>query len=199
METFLSKSNNVFHENENFTNEYYFLGWAHLVWNFACMKKICFNLQNRYLVEHLCSYTTTHQLQELAKWWNPANFYKAKAPNGMWEQGTKGKDQRPSQKIKILDRGAKKEEEKKSCTQPSFTRSMSKKEKGGTLEEHISRKTLTNNNGPSRNKCNMHPLQHHWHPLLIKCTQNQKRRAFEALHRPCHINTMMNKIVGLLM
>ncbi len=36
-------------------------------------------------------------------------MYKTKAPNGMGEQGTKGKDQRPGQKIKTLVKGAKKE------------------------------------------------------------------------------------------
>jgi hypothetical protein len=34
----------------------------------------------------------------------------------MGEQGIKGKDQRPGQKIKTLDRGGKKEKGKKSCT-----------------------------------------------------------------------------------
>jgi len=31
MEIFFSKSSNFFHENDNFTKEYSFFGWAHLV------------------------------------------------------------------------------------------------------------------------------------------------------------------------
>jgi hypothetical protein len=55
----------------------------------------------------------------------------------MWEQGTKGKDQRPSHKIKSLNRGAKKEEGKSHVpNRPS--QEACKKEKGGTLEKtHI--------------------------------------------------------------
>jgi hypothetical protein len=54
----------------------------------------------------------------------------------MGEQGTKGKDQRLGQKIETLVRGAKKEG-KFSCTRPSLTRSMSKKERGGTIRTFI--------------------------------------------------------------
>jgi hypothetical protein len=74
-----------------------------------------------------------------------------------------------------------------------------KKGEGKYTRKNTYLKTLINNNGPFQNKFNMHLVQHHRHPLLIKCTQNQKRRAFEAFHHPCHINTMMKKIVSLLM
>jgi hypothetical protein len=39
----------------------------------------------------------------------------------------------------------------------------------------------------------------HWHPLLIKWAQNQKKKVFKALHVPCHVGTSMKKTFSLLM
>lgn len=52
------------------------------------------------------------------------------------EQGTKEKDPCPHHKIKIINQMAKWEEwEKVMCPNPHVTRSMLRKEKGGTLEK----------------------------------------------------------------
>lgn len=61
-------------------------------------------------------------------------IYKSKAPNKGGKQGTKRKGPWPNQKTKTPNQGGKKEEWQKIKYLPLISRSMSKKERGCTLE-----------------------------------------------------------------
>jgi hypothetical protein len=64
-------------------------------------------------------------------------IYKPKAPNKRGKQGTKGKDPQPNQKTKTLNQGGNKEKWQKIKYMPFISRSMSKKERGYTLERTL--------------------------------------------------------------